>query len=116
MEAEYLALSEAAKEAAFLQKLRSTLYNVFFPSSFVQYPIPLFTDSTAALNHVKNNVRHERTKHIDLRHHYIREAVSAKHVVLRHIPALGQAADILTKALSAQSHEAAMDLLRLTTV
>ena len=49
MEDEYLALSEAAKEAAFLQKLRSTFYKVY-NSTFIPYPIPLYSDSTSRLH------------------------------------------------------------------
>ena len=113
MEAEYLALSEAAKEAAFLQKLRLTFYQ-FYDKSFISYPIPLHSDSSSALDHVKNNVKHDRTKHIDIRHHYIRQSVDEKEVILIHTPAAKQAADILTKALSFTKHGLALPMLCIT--
>jgi hypothetical protein len=56
MEAEYIALSEAAKEAKFLRHLISTI------NKPISGPTIIKTDSQAALEHVKNNIRHARTK------------------------------------------------------
>jgi hypothetical protein len=113
MEDEYMAITEASKEAAFLQMLRQQIYD-FHLGSFISHPIPMFSDSRAALDHVKNNVRHSRTKHIHIRHHFIRQAVAEKQVSLHHVPAAIQAADILTKALAFTKHEEGMKLLLLT--
>lgn len=50
---------------------------------------------------LSNNIyHHERTKHIDIQHHFIREKVELKEVVLEHIPSTLNIADILTKGLS----------------
>jgi hypothetical protein len=77
MEDEYMAITEASKEAAFLQMLRQQIYD-FHLGSFISHPILMFSDSRAALDHVKNNVRHSHTKHIHIRHHFIRQAVAKK--------------------------------------
>ena len=66
MEAEYVELTNAAKEAIFLRKLASSIDIEINP------PTVILTDSASALDHVKNNVKHARTKHIDTRFHYIR--------------------------------------------
>jgi hypothetical protein len=79
MEGEYLAMTEAAKEAMFLCNLIASL-NV--PQG---QPTLILTDSEAALKHVKNNVNHPRTKHIDTRHHFIRHAFNSGDVDIRHI-------------------------------
>ena len=66
MESEYRELSDAAKEAIFLQKLASSI------GIKLDLPAMIYTDSASALGHVKNNVQHTRTKHIDTRFHYSR--------------------------------------------
>ena len=107
MEAEYIALSDAAKEAIFLAKLLHSL------KIDVNQPIPINIDSESALDHVKNNVKHSRTKHIDVRHHFIRQAYSNSQISLSHVPASGQIADILTKSLGPTKHAAALEMLNL---
>ena len=107
MESEYMALSDAAKEAIFLLKLLRSL------KVDISRPIIINTDSQSALDHVKNNVKHSRTKHIDVRHHFIRDACSSKHVTLDHVPAASQIADVLTKPLGPTKHAEALKMLKL---
>ncbi|RVW94394.1 Copia protein [Vitis vinifera] len=59
----------------------------------------VFCDNTSAINISKNLVLHSRTKHIDIRHHFIRDLVENKVVSLEYVPTEGQIADILTKPL-----------------
>jgi len=47
----------------------------------------------------KNHVQHSRTKHIDIRHHFIRELVEAKQIVIGHVGNEHQLADLFTKPL-----------------
>jgi transposase InsO family protein len=56
-------------------------------------------DNTSTIAVIKNDVHHNRTKHIDIRHHFIREAVAANLFQPRHVPGVNQLADICTKAL-----------------
>jgi hypothetical protein len=107
MEAEYIALSEAAKEAKFLRHLLSTITTPVTGATIIN------TDSQAALEHVKNNIRHARTKHIDTRHHFIRNIYTAGEIDLIHVPSSSQAADILTKALGRTRHDELLLLTRL---
>ena len=60
-------------------------------------PTIINTDSDSALDRVKNNVKHPGTKHIDIRHHFIR-SIYQTDVDIRHVPAAAETADILTKA------------------
>lgn len=59
----------------------------------------------------KTNVKHSRTKHIDIHHNFIRELVEDKVVVLEHVATEKQLADIFTKALDAVRFEKLMGAL-----
>jgi hypothetical protein len=107
MEAEYIALSEAAKEAKFLRHLLSTIFTPIFTPTVIK------TDSQAALKHVKNNIRHARTKHIDTRHHFIRSVYANHEIDIEHVSSTTQAADILTKPLARVKHEESLLLFNL---
>jgi hypothetical protein len=109
MESEYIALTDAAKEAIFLHKLLDSL------SFTIPHPTLIHTDSESALDHVKNNVKHPRTKHIDTRHHYIR-SVYGTQIYIQHVPAASQTADILTKPLGTVKHVEAVRLLNLKSI
>lgn len=64
-----------------------------------QNTLTFFCDNTSAINISKNLVQHFRTKHIDIRHHFIRELVEEGLVVLEHVPTEHQKANIFTKLL-----------------
>jgi Reverse transcriptase (RNA-dependent DNA polymerase) len=61
--------------------------------------IPIYCDNTSAIAISDNPVQHSRTKHIDIRHHFIREHVERGTVKLFYIPTEKQLADIFTKPL-----------------
>ena len=65
----------------------------------------LFCDNLSAINISKSPIQHSRTKHIDIRHHFIRELVEEKIVALEHVATELQLADIFTKALNANQFE-----------
>lgn len=94
-ESEYIALSQAGKEAVWL----SRLYTELHLSCFTDDSVCLQTDSQSAIKLAKNPEYHDKTKHIDIRHHYIRWLVRTSQVNLAHIPDTVQPADILTKAV-----------------
>ncbi|CAM8982498.1 unnamed protein product [Rhodiola kirilowii] len=59
----------------------------------------LYCDNMSAINISKNPVQHSRTKHIDIRHHFIRELVKKKVITLKHVSTEKHLADIFTKPL-----------------
>ena len=65
----------------------------------VQDTLVVYCDNTSARNISKNPVQHSRTKHIDIRHHFIGELVENKTVVIEHVATENQLADIFTKTL-----------------
>jgi hypothetical protein len=64
--------------------------------------IPIFCDNTSAINLTKNPVLHSRTKHIEIRHHFLRDHVEKGDVVFEHVNTENQLADIFTKPLATE--------------
>ena len=62
--------------------------------------VPLLCDSTSAISVAKNPVLHSKTKHIDVRFHFLRDHVEKSDIDLRHVNTQNQLADILTKPLN----------------
>ncbi|KAK9217771.1 hypothetical protein WN943_006399 [Citrus x changshan-huyou] len=62
--------------------------------------IPILCDNTSAINLSKNPIQHSRTKHIEIRHHFLRDHVQKGDVVIKFVSTENQLADIFTKPLS----------------
>ncbi|XP_070013459.1 secreted RxLR effector protein 161-like [Nicotiana sylvestris] len=67
--------------------------------------VPLLCDNTSTLNMAKNPVQHKRTKHIDVRHHFLRDNVEKGLICMKFCSTEDQIADIFTKALSREQFE-----------
>ncbi|KAM3197342.1 hypothetical protein ACQJBY_072793 [Aegilops geniculata] len=93
-EAEYIAAATAACQGIWLARLFGELMNQ--PGA----PFSLFIDNKSAISLCKNPVLHDRSKHIDLRYHFIRDYVEKRWVAVEFIGTRDQKADILTKPLS----------------
>lgn len=65
----------------------------------ISEPVNIFCDNTSAINISKNLVLHARTKHIELKYHFLREKVQNKEVLLQHVSSKEQLEDIFTKPL-----------------
>ena len=103
-EAEYIALSAAAQEAAWLQKLFSDLL-------MSSQPIVMMEDNQGAIALAKNPIAHSRTKHIDIRFHFIREAQENGVIQVCYCPTEEMLADIFTKPLPRHLFERLRKLL-----
>ena len=104
-EAEYMSLSETSKEIAFIHKLVTGLA---YP---LQMPFTIYEDNESTRMLTVHDVHHNRTKHIDIRHHYIRDLVE-KGMEVIYIPTAEQIADILTKPLPRPTFEYLRELMR----
>lgn len=72
----------------------------------------LFCDNLSAINISKNPIQHGKTKHIGIRHHFIRDLVEDKMVNLKHIETDKQLEDIFTKPLDVVCFENLRSTLR----
>lgn len=97
-EAEYIAAGSSCSQLVWMKQMLKE-YNV------EQDVMTLYCDNMSAINISKNPVQHSRTKHIDIRHHYIRDLVDDKVITLKHVDTEEQIADIFTKALDANQFE-----------
>jgi len=61
--------------------------------------IPIFCVNTSAINLSKNPIQHSRSKHIEIKHHFIRDHVNKKEIELIFVDTENQLADIFTKPL-----------------
>jgi len=100
-EAEYMASTEAAKEAIWLKAFITDLELPNFESA----PIPLYIDNASAIRLTRNPEFYGRTKHIALRHHFIRDRVQAGEIDTRKIAGTMNPADAFTKALARPQFE-----------
>ncbi|KAI4364901.1 hypothetical protein MLD38_020932 [Melastoma candidum] len=106
-EAEYIAANEATREAVRLRRLLLELQQKVNESTTI------FCDNQSAIAITKNPIFYARSKHIELRHHFIREMVSQKEILLEFINTHDQPADILTKAVSSEKFETFKNFLKI---
>lgn len=92
MEAEYVAASTASQEAVCLQR-------IFMELTGTRKTIPFFIDNASARRFVENLEAHQRTKHIDIRYHFIQEKQQDETIKVEEIDSSNQIADIFTKGL-----------------
>ena len=93
VEAEYCAMAHTTCELIWLKAL---------PEDFgitCTDPIPMHCDNQAAIHIVSNPVFHERTKHIEVDCHFVRNVVTSKKICTPFTPSKDQVADMFTKAL-----------------
>ena len=98
-EAEYVALSAATQEAVWLSRLLSDI------KAPPQTPVLIKEDNQGTIAIARNPVSHSRTKHIDFKFHYVREALEEGIIDLIYCPTEQMTADILTKPLAHQQFE-----------
>jgi len=98
-EAEYVALSSATQEAVWLKQLLSELRIEQLK------PTVLYEDNQSAIAMAQNAGFHGRTKHIDIRHHFVREKVNDGTIELKYCRSDQMLADMLTKGLSSTVFE-----------
>lgn len=96
-EAEYVAAVEASREAAWLKGLINELQLQFS----IDQPIKLCIDNNSALKLTRNAEFHSRSKHINIKHHHIRELVENGTINPIRVATTSNFADILTKSIRA---------------
>ena len=107
-EAEYMAASDAAKEAIWWRLFLSCL------GYSMDNATRILSDNQGSIALSKNPEGHRRVKHIGVRHHYIREQVAKGTRILDYVSTTKMAADVLTKAVGATQHSTIIQLLGMT--
>lgn len=92
-EAEYIAAGCACTQLLWMKQM---LEDYGLPQDILN----LYCDNTSAINISKNPVQHSRTKHIDIRHHFICDLVDEGIVSLEYLNTTNQKADLFTKPLN----------------
>ena len=93
-EAEYVAASNATQEAVWIQRLLGQI------GQLPPCPVRILCDNQSAISLVHNPAHHQRTKHIDVKFHFIREKQASNFIDIVYIDTQHQLADIFTKPLS----------------
>jgi len=104
-EAEYIALAEATKDGIYMCEFLKELGL----SQFAK--LSIYNDNTGAQLLAKNPIVHPRTKHIDIRFHFIREAIKRYSVNMCHVPSEQMPADVLTKPIVKEKHYFCIDAM-----
>ncbi|KAF3682943.1 hypothetical protein FXO37_02086 [Capsicum annuum] len=102
-EAEYIAITEAFKEAIWLKGLFAELRKDLQITT-------IFCDSQSAIFLTKDQMFHERTKHIDIRYYFVREIIGRGDIVVSKISTHDNPTDMMTKTLPSAKFEHCLDL------
>ncbi|GJW32877.1 retrovirus-related pol polyprotein from transposon TNT 1-94 [Tanacetum coccineum] len=95
-EAEYVSAEKACQQALWMKQ------------ALIDYDIrlddvPIMCDNKGAIDLSKNPMQHSRTKHIEIRHHFLRDNVQKGHISIEKVSSVNNIADILTKPLKRES-------------
>lgn len=109
-EAEYVAISVCAKDVIWYKRLLKEL------KMNIELPIPIYSDNQGAIKLSKNPMFHNRTKHIDMCYHFIRDYQEKGYLIVHYVPTKQQPADFLTKPLDTRNFEPCKVFLNITPV
>ncbi|KAM1285869.1 hypothetical protein EV1_028411 [Malus domestica] len=109
-EAEYISASEATAQATWLRFVLEDF------GEMQTVATPMHCDNTSAIAITKNPIFHQKTKHINRRYHFIKEALQQGVIELLHCPTKEQIADIFTKALAREQFSYLRELLGVKSV
>lgn len=98
-EAEYRAMAHGVCEMLWLKRVMDELKRP------IEVPMKLYCDNQAAISIAHNPVQHDRTKHIEIDRHFIKEKLEGGVICMPFVPSTQQIADILTKGLCRPNFE-----------
>jgi hypothetical protein len=104
IEAEYMAAEVGARKVIWILRVLKSLKEIFEIQA--SECMNLYMNNQRAIFLIKNPRDHVRTKHIDVQHHFIRELIQKETIVSMYVSSRENAADILTKPLAREAHEA----------
>ena len=96
--------------------MRKLLANLNIYSLNPPTPIRIFVDSTGAIKTAENPIESDRTKHFDIRYHFVRDEISTGRILVTHVPSKDNLVGGLTKPLTKPLHERFVTGLRIRPV
>jgi hypothetical protein len=107
VEAEYVAMSRCAQQMKWMQS--------WLDEVDIKYNVPgiIKGDSRGGIALTKNTKDHRKVKHIDIRHHFIRDLVKSGAITIEKVPSAENPADLFTKPLSRDHHHKFLQVLNI---
>ena len=101
-EAEYIAMTHASQEALYLSQLLKDLFpsKSFNPTTINSSGVQINVDNQGAIKLSRNPVHHNRSKHFDIKYHFIRDSIASKKINSVYVPSEDNVADLMTKPFS----------------
>ncbi|GJS68163.1 retrovirus-related pol polyprotein from transposon TNT 1-94 [Tanacetum coccineum] len=90
-EAEYVSAEKACQQALWMKQ------------ALIDYDVPIMCDNKGTTDLSKNPVQHSHSKHIEIRHHFLRDNIQKGHISIEKVSSIDNIADILTKPLKRES-------------
>ncbi|GJU05549.1 retrovirus-related pol polyprotein from transposon TNT 1-94 [Tanacetum coccineum] len=102
------ALAISTTEAEYVSAGKSGQQALWMKQALIDYDVrlddaPIMCDNKGVIDLSNNLVQHSRTKHIEIRHHFLRNNVQKGHISIEKVPSVNNIADILTKPLKCES-------------
>ena len=93
-----MALCATTQEVIYLSNVFNDFKNVMkVPTQESVEPVVVHVDNKGAIDLAKNPVHHDRSKHIDIKYHFIRDCVKNNNIQIVHVPTVENVADLMTK-------------------
>ncbi|GJU79531.1 hypothetical protein Tco_1281896 [Tanacetum coccineum] len=108
LEAKQTALAISTTEAEYVSARKACQQALWMKQALIDYDIrlddvPIMCDNKGVIDLSKNPVQHSNTKHIEIRHHFLRDNVQKGHISIEKVSSFDNIADILTKPLKRES-------------
>lgn len=103
-EAEYVVVADVFKEALWLQGILSEV-------NLLDKVVTIYSDNQSAIHLSKNPVYHDRTKHIDVRFHFVRDVIAQGLITLKKVTTEDNPADMGTKVVTGAKFKHCLNLL-----
>jgi hypothetical protein len=107
VEAEYVSMSRCAQQVVWMQSWLQEVDIKYFTPGLIK------GDNRGAIALTKNTRDHGKVKHIDIRHHYIRELIEEGVVAIEQVPSGNNLADLFTKPLARDHHHRHLSALNI---
>ena len=108
-EVEYVAVTDAFKEAIWLQGILKEI-------NLMNGLVAVYSDSQSVIHLSKNPVYHERTKHMDVKYHFVRDQISKGTVNLLKIPTEENPSDMGTKVVTTVKFKHCLNILHINLI